>query len=321
MTDRPPLPPFDLDAALTKVQAAEDAWNTGDPERVAGSYTVDSVWRNRDAFSAGRPPAPGRPDRTTASHNDAVREQFRLQAATFTDVGFAAAGLDWIVAELAPSAQDQVLDVAAGAAHLGRALAAHVAHVSALDLTPEMLEQGRRLADGAGLRNIALLLGDAAALPWLDEQFDLTVCRLTLHQVADPRAVVREMVRVTRATGRIAIIDIVADDDPAVAAQANRIERLRDPSHGRTLTAGEVGQLLTDAGARVTATSRHDQPVDVEDWMARTATPDDVRGSIRARFDDEVRGGPPTGLRPYRDGAGRLTLTHPWAMFVAVPGS
>jgi nuclear transport factor 2 (NTF2) superfamily protein len=55
MTDRPPLPPFDLPAALTKVQAAEDAWNTRDPERVAGAYTVDSVWRNRGEFFTGRP--------------------------------------------------------------------------------------------------------------------------------------------------------------------------------------------------------------------------------------------------------------------------
>jgi nuclear transport factor 2 (NTF2) superfamily protein len=54
MTDRPPLPPFDLESAMTKVQAAEDGWNTRDPERVAGAYTVDSVWRNRDQFITGR---------------------------------------------------------------------------------------------------------------------------------------------------------------------------------------------------------------------------------------------------------------------------
>jgi uncharacterized protein len=54
MTDRPPLPPFDRAAALKKVQAAEDAWNTCDPERVAGAYTADSVWRNRDSFVTGR---------------------------------------------------------------------------------------------------------------------------------------------------------------------------------------------------------------------------------------------------------------------------
>ena len=54
MNDRPPLPPFTLETATQKVQAAEDAWNTRDPERVAAAYTVDSVWRNRDMFVTGR---------------------------------------------------------------------------------------------------------------------------------------------------------------------------------------------------------------------------------------------------------------------------
>jgi nuclear transport factor 2 (NTF2) superfamily protein len=51
---RPPLPPFDEERARQKVQAAEDAWNTRDPERVAGAYTVDSQWRNRSEFLRGR---------------------------------------------------------------------------------------------------------------------------------------------------------------------------------------------------------------------------------------------------------------------------
>jgi glucose-1-phosphate adenylyltransferase len=51
---RPPLPPFTEETARQKVQAAEDAWNTRDPERVAAAYTVDSVWRNRDEFITGR---------------------------------------------------------------------------------------------------------------------------------------------------------------------------------------------------------------------------------------------------------------------------
>jgi nuclear transport factor 2 (NTF2) superfamily protein len=54
MTDRPPLPPFTRETAAQKVQAAEDAWNTCDPERVAGAYSEDSVWRNRDTFITGR---------------------------------------------------------------------------------------------------------------------------------------------------------------------------------------------------------------------------------------------------------------------------
>ncbi|MHA6792999.1 DUF1348 family protein [Pseudonocardia bannensis] len=51
---RPPLPPFDADTAAQKVQAAEDAWNTRDPEKVAQAYSEDSVWRNRDEFVTGR---------------------------------------------------------------------------------------------------------------------------------------------------------------------------------------------------------------------------------------------------------------------------
>jgi nuclear transport factor 2 (NTF2) superfamily protein len=51
---RPPVPPFTEESARQKVQAAEDAWNTRDPERVAAAYTEDSVWRNRDEFLSGR---------------------------------------------------------------------------------------------------------------------------------------------------------------------------------------------------------------------------------------------------------------------------
>lgn len=51
---RPPLPPFTQESALAKVQAAEDAWNSRDPERVAKAYSSDSEWRNRDLFFTGR---------------------------------------------------------------------------------------------------------------------------------------------------------------------------------------------------------------------------------------------------------------------------
>jgi nuclear transport factor 2 (NTF2) superfamily protein len=54
MPDRPLLPPFTAETAAEKVQAAEDAWNTRDPERVAQAYSEDSAWRNRDTFVSGR---------------------------------------------------------------------------------------------------------------------------------------------------------------------------------------------------------------------------------------------------------------------------
>lgn len=51
---RPPLPPFTEETAIQKVRAAEDAWNTQNPEKVALAYTFDSVWRNRSTFLNGR---------------------------------------------------------------------------------------------------------------------------------------------------------------------------------------------------------------------------------------------------------------------------
>jgi uncharacterized protein (TIGR02246 family) len=54
MDSRPPLPPFTEETARQKVRAAEDAWNTRDPARVALAYTPDSTWRNRTEFLSGR---------------------------------------------------------------------------------------------------------------------------------------------------------------------------------------------------------------------------------------------------------------------------
>ncbi len=51
---RPPFPPFDEETARIKVRAAEDAWNTRNPEKVSLAYTTDSIWRNRSEFLQGR---------------------------------------------------------------------------------------------------------------------------------------------------------------------------------------------------------------------------------------------------------------------------
>lgn len=54
MEQKHPLPPFTLETAMEKIQMAEDAWNSQDPEKVSKAYTIDSEWRNRDTFVNGR---------------------------------------------------------------------------------------------------------------------------------------------------------------------------------------------------------------------------------------------------------------------------
>ncbi|WP_025144854.1 DUF1348 family protein [Pedobacter jeongneungensis] len=54
MEQKPPMPPFTYETALQKVQMAEDAWNSRDPEKVCLAYTIDTEWRNRNEFINGR---------------------------------------------------------------------------------------------------------------------------------------------------------------------------------------------------------------------------------------------------------------------------
>jgi len=54
MEKRYPVPPFNLETAMEKIQLAEDAWNSRDPERVSKAYSIDSQWRNRSEFINGR---------------------------------------------------------------------------------------------------------------------------------------------------------------------------------------------------------------------------------------------------------------------------
>jgi ubiquinone/menaquinone biosynthesis C-methylase UbiE len=137
-----------------------------------------------------------------------------------------------------------VLDVAAGTGHLSRAMAPHVARVVAVDLTPEMLAEGRREAARQGLTNVVFEPGMAEHLPYDEGAFDLVVSRFALHHFAEARRPLQEMARVCRRGSRVAIIDLVSPDDPAVAATYNHLERLRDPSHTRALAAAELRALF-----------------------------------------------------------------------------
>jgi 2-polyprenyl-3-methyl-5-hydroxy-6-metoxy-1,4-benzoquinol methylase len=85
-----------------------------------------------------------------AEHNETVRREFARQAPTFTPGGWASSGVDWIVGLVGPDESEQVLDVAAGAGHLARALAPRTPHVTAVDLTPAVLERGKAEANAAG---------------------------------------------------------------------------------------------------------------------------------------------------------------------------
>ena len=237
--------------------------------------------------------------------DDVIKREFAKQASYFGQSGLTlgkAELLDWIVENLALEAGGEILDVAAGTGHLSRAMAPHVGSVIAFDLTPEMLEQARLEASRAGLANIEFVQGNAVDLPYGDGAVPMVTSRLAIHHFADPRVQVAEMARVCAPGGRVAVVDLVAPDEPDLADSYNRIERLRDPSHTYAPAAAALVALYQDVGLECVHSASCEVPVAVEPWAAMTETPVDVLRGIRDEMEQELAGGPPTGTRPFRDG-------------------
>ncbi|WP_433140494.1 class I SAM-dependent methyltransferase [Actinomadura nitritigenes] len=258
----------------------------------------------------------------TVTHGDKVVREFSKQAAGFADPRLNVAftrHLDDLVRFMDPELDldDNVLEVAAGTALVSRAIAHRVRHVTALDLTPAMLAEGKRAADRQGVTNVTFTRGDATALPYLDRTFTLVVTRFSLHQVADPEAVVREMARVSRPGAALIIADLVRPD--GLAGDPDRIERLRDPSHGTVLTAKQIADLATEAGAEVKRTRSIDVVRPLEPWLELARTPADDAERIRRELEDELSGGPATGMRPSRED-GALHFTHSYLFQHAIAG-
>jgi ubiquinone/menaquinone biosynthesis C-methylase UbiE len=138
-----------------------------------------------------------------------------------------------VVRFVVPGGDERALDSGSGAGALAFALAPHVREVVAVDLVPELLEQGRKR--GEQFPNVTFVEGDATALPFEPYSFDLAGSLRTLHHIARPELAVAELARVTRPGGRVLVVDQIAPVDPVAAAELNAFERARDPSHARAL--------------------------------------------------------------------------------------
>ena len=253
----------------------------------------------------------------STEHNRAVRTEFRRQSPTFAgeDSFFADARLAaWVARHLEPLDSSMlVLEVACGGAHQGEAIAPRVGRVVGADITPEMLDVARRRLRDRSLDGVALARADAARLPFADDSFDLTFCRFAVHHFAEPIEQLDEMVRVARAGGRVAVVDLISADQELADAY-NDVERRRDPSHTRALTADELERAIEGAGTALEHTTRVDVRAPVERWLAQASTPPDVADAIRADLRAELAGGPPTGMRPVHDGD--LQYTQTWEIAV-----
>ena len=243
-----------------------------------------------------------------AHHNDVIRESFTTQAQAFS-------ANPWVTDEdriqrLVHAAclrgDERVLDIATGPGYIAEAFAGSAREVVGVDLTDAMLSIARERTGSRGLSNISFRAADAQNLPFGDAEFDVVVCRLALHHVQQPLAVLREMSRVCRAGGNVLVEDIYASEHPARAAYQDRWEILRDPSHVRTLPLSELLQIFRDAHLETDFVSTADDLTpEVERWLATTKVAPNRAEEIRRLLEEDlVRD--LSGTRPFQDATGKL---------------
>jgi SAM-dependent methyltransferase len=209
---------------------------------------------------------------TEASHQGLIVDQFTRQARLFSTAApiTNADALRMIVEAARPGPDDTVLDVACGGGIVVCAFAPQVRRATGIDVTPAMLEQAQRLAAEKGLANVEWRQGDVKALPFEDGSFTIVVTRFSMHHFPDPAAVLREMARVCAPGGRLVVVDMYASEDPAKAAEFNRLERLRDPSHMRSLTLAELKGLFGEARLPEPEASFYELRDEVRNLLARS---------------------------------------------------
>lgn len=192
------------------------------------------------------------------------------------------ASLELLVDLARPTAHDTVLDYAAGAGIGGFAVAPEVASVEAADEFPDMLEEGRRLAEELGLVNVSFTLVDLYALPHKDGAFSLIICRNAFHLLPEPVATLGELQRVLSLGGRIVILDPVVDE---VADKAfNDLARLREPAHRRHYRDEELDAIVERAGLVIDRRGRVRRTIDLDYWLQAAAVPAPKAELIRGRF-------------------------------------
>lgn len=253
-----------------------------------------------------------------AAHNSAIVDQFTRQAAVFNVAPSLTneQALASIVAATQAGPDDTVLDVACGGGVVLCAFAPHVKHATGIDMTPAMLDFGRELAAKKGLANVTFKQGDVTTLPFPDGFFSIVVTRYSFHHFLDPLTVFKEMVRVCRRGGRIAVVDMYASEDEAKAAQWNRLELLRDPSHVRCLPLSELKALFGKVGLEQPAESLYGVHDSVKNLLGRSFPNPGDDTKITAMFTASVKDGS-LGI-PATFEAGELWYTYPTAILSTV---
>jgi len=228
------------------------------------------------------------------THDRALAEAFDGQADRFerAPVQSDPAALARLVAFAGFDAEALVLDAGCGPGLVSEAFLEGGCRVVGVDLSAEMVARARRRCERFGDR--ARFDRQSIFAPIQGGPFDAAVSRYVLHHVFDPLGFVRRQVEFLRPGGLLVVCDHATDPDKALADRHEVLERQRDETHTRNLTAGGLVDLLAAAGLADVRLVEEPFTLDFDEWFDR-GTPSAPKAEVRARL---LEGPPARGFRP-----------------------
>jgi ubiquinone/menaquinone biosynthesis C-methylase UbiE len=210
--------------------------------------------------------------------------------------------------------QDRVLEIACGNGGATIAFAERCGMAVGLEIRADAMAEARRSALERKIANAMFVTGELERMPLANGAFTGAVCRFCFHHIVNPQRVFAEMARVVAGNGWIVVSDMTASEDSNQAAFHNRLERLCDPTHARTLAASEFERMFAEHGFRISMKIARDSRVTLDDYLRFGAPSKENAEDVRRIIEASVGLDQP-GLKVIREGE-TIRLMHSSISFV-----
>jgi ubiquinone/menaquinone biosynthesis C-methylase UbiE len=184
------------------------------------------------------------------THNDFVKTQFNRQAVEF-DNWSVTKNLEYLKAIsefISFNSDDTLLDVATGTGDFPLFVAPRIRHAFGIDISDKMIDLANSKKSARAITNVEFRVSDVEQVPFPDNSFNVVSSKSAFHHMPEYTRVFTEMARCCRPGGKVAVCDIVAFEDPEVDGFFERIEKLVDASHFKTLSRNEFNGLFKSHG-------------------------------------------------------------------------
>jgi SAM-dependent methyltransferase len=188
---------------------------------------------------------------------------------------------------LGPKRIDAICDVACGPGHLALSFAGNASRIIGIDAAPNMLRHFERMAKERGVI-VEAIQADAQKIPLPPDSLDVVVSRLAPHHFPDPARALREMVRLAKPDGRVAVIDLEGYEDPNLDAFYHELEVLHDSSHVKSYTGARWQEMFAASGLIINSLEAGGTELPgglaVSRWCEIGNTPRAAQQKIRAKL-------------------------------------